>query len=203
MGDQPEATPPVAQQEPKGSIPLPRFNAVNERMKAAEAELATLRTQLAAEKQKPPPPPEPEAPEAVESEEPESQSPQGEQTRQSTPSVDHERTARLEIMANLHVSEDAATLVRSYMQKGNDLSDALALARLRNPAAFGKDVRGFDPKAHHAAPPSSGRPKPQPEPTRADKLAAARGNLHSRQSLALKFASEIIQGQARAQFEKK
>lgn len=202
MGDQPEATPPVAQQEPKGSIPLPRFNAVNERMKAAEAELATLRAQLAAEKQKPAPTPEPEAPETAESEEPESQSPQGEEARQSAP-VDIERTARLEIMANLHVSEDAATLIRGYMQKGNDLSDALALARLRNPAAFGKDVRGFDPKAHHAAPPSSGRPKPQPEPTRADKLAAARGNLHARQSMALKFASEIIQGQARAQFEKK
>lgn len=196
------ATPPVAQApvqpRPEGqkpnAVPLTRFNDVNERRKAAETELANLRKQLEDLRKQPPP--------SVTAEETEPDSGTTQEEADPRLEIDPARYARLEIQAALDVTEDVAEMIRANMAKGLDLTDATALARAKNPAAFRKEARGYNPQAHAVSPPAAGRPKPQPEPTVMDKIASARGDLHRRQNVAIGFAAQAVRAQMQAQFRK-
>ena len=92
-------------------------------------------------------------------------------------------------------------MIRAYMAKGLDLQDASAMAKLKAPTLFSQESRGFNPKAHAAAPPATGRPKQQPEPTKMQKIAATQ-DPHRRQALALEAATEAIRAQMKAQWKK-
>ena len=203
MGDQPEpavppaappATPPAA--KPEIVIPKPRFDEVNERMKKAEEERDALKIELQAARaeasaREPEPDPAPQdSPLPAEPQQP------------PEPRVDQDELQRLRIATRHRLSEDAAALVQTLIKRGNTEDDALALAKLKAPKAFaGRDLRGFDPTTHSAAPPGSGRqPPPKPEPTVREQIAATR-DPHRRGKMALDAAVDHVREQMKGQFK--
>lgn len=202
MGENNEAVPPAAPEveQPQGSptIPLTRFREVNDRMKAAEGENERLRRELAEAR-------------AARSKQPEAEvfhvEQREEEPKPRTPPApinSNDRLERLELQVKLGLSDKAAELVSGYLRKGLDQDDALAMAKLKQPGAFGPDASGFQNGTHTAAPPGTGRnvvPTAQ-EPTRAERLASARGDLHRRSSMAIKFAADMVTGQMDRQLNK-
>jgi hypothetical protein len=169
------------------SIPKPRFDEVNERLKASQAANADLQAQLAALRAVKPAQTEdtekkPAAKPATE--------PQG-----SGGLADEMRVLRLRV--DHGVSEEAARLVLGYEQKGLNAQDALDFARTRQPKLFGEDKRGFDPSTHSSSAPGSGPPpsteKP-PEPSELDKVRGIR-NPELRGKAAMKGAVSLVKAQ--------
>lgn len=177
---------------------MPRFREVNDRMKAAEAEAARLSQELASLRAAASKPATPAAapvePAAEETPKP--------RTTQGT--GDAQRLERLELQVKLGVNEETAAALSEYLRKGIEIDDALALHKLKNPGAFGPDVkRGFQNGTHASNPPATGRRQPPApeEPTRAEQLAANR-DLHRRQKMAIGFASEMVREQMERQMNK-
>lgn len=202
MGDQqeqaappaaPPATPPAP--KPEVTIPKPRFDALNERMKKAEEERDRLQQELLAARA------EASAPADEPDPAPQDSPPPAEPEQPPEPRVDMDEVQRLRIAARHRLSEETAALVQSYVKKGLDENDALAMAKLKAPKAFaGRDLRGFDPTTHSAAPPASGRPQPKPEPTVREQIAATR-DPHRRGQMALNAAVEHVREQMKGQFK--
>lgn len=193
MGDQtnPTTAPPAANEGGNATIPLPRFKEVNDRMKAAEARVAELEARLqpgTAPSQPAAPPTQPSAdmtPEAP----------------TATPQVTTEPSSKVTIdpaieqkfmLVKQGVPVAAVDEVHALVAKGYDVEDAIMVAQRKNPGAFGKDSRGFNPAAHAAAPPASGRPPAPPAPpTELEQIAATR-DLHKRSDMAVKAAGKAI-----------
>lgn len=193
MGDQtnPTATPPVAPEGGNATIPLPRFKEVNDRMKAAEARVAELEARLRpgtppAAPAEPVTPPSadmtPEAPKAP---------PQQAAEPSSKVTIDPAIEQKFALVKQ-GVPVAAVDEVHALVSRGYAVEDAIMVAQRKNPEAFGKDSRGFNPAAHSAAPPASGRPPaPPPPPTELEQIAATR-DLHKRNDMAVKAAGKAI-----------
>lgn len=181
-----EPTTPAAPPAAEPLIPKPRFDALNERMKAAEAEAAELRKQLATARSSTPPAsaaaPEPDVvDERVQNAPP-----------AAPPSIDPAYVQRLELQAKHGVPESALDAVQALVQKGYQVEDAVTVTKAKHPGMFTGATRQTNQPTHTASPPASGRPPaPPPEPDRKEILRAI-PNLQQRQRESVSEAGKQI-----------
>lgn len=191
MGEQIEGAAPPAAEGGQTSIPLPRFNEVNSRMKAAEARAAELEAKLAALERKP------VAPVGQAPGEPQpSPTPEPKSSQAPAPKADESELARLRLMAHHKVPESVVDDVLSFTSKGLEVEDAVALVRQKKPGAFGgqSTAGAYQPGAHSVSSPGSGKPPEPPKVSERQRVAAIRNN-DARHSEVLKLAGRIVLGE--------
>lgn len=196
----PSAAPPEGAVAP--SIPKPRFDEVNERMKVAEngladanARTAELESELQRLRSPAPaaPAPTPTPPAAPASPEPRTQADTSDRDVQ---------LERLTMIVEHGVSAAQADVLMGYRARGLSGEESLTLAQTQHPQLFGRDARGFDPNAHSTAPPGTRPPRPPADPTFSEQLAATRDPV-KRQSMALKAAADLVSAQIHGQLDRR
>lgn len=201
MGEEQDTTSvPPTETKPKGGgadstpmIPKPRFDEVNTRLSKANERIAEFEAREAARSSD-------ALPDDAASPGKETPQPQPEAKREDGKPLSEveKRQSILEIRMEHQFSREAAEAILQYQVDNKlGLDDAIALARLRQPALFGEPSKaGVDAATHHTTPPASGPASPpSQEETPIQQLDRQGINLDRRQKMALGFAAKAVRAQ--------